>query len=55
MCYSVKKNSTQSLIAIANNFEVLGSSLPRNYPWYARRTWIKPQSAVTGMSVGKYA
>ena len=55
MYCSITKISIQSVIGITNNFEALCTSLLRNYPWYTRRTWIEPQSAVTGMSVGKYA
>ena len=55
MYYSITKIYIQSVIAIANSFEVLCTSLPRKYPWYTSRTWIKPQSVVTGVSVGKYA
>ena len=55
MYCSVTKISIQSVIGITNNFEALCTSLLRHYPWYTRRTWIEPQSAVTGISVGKYA
>ena len=51
MYCSITKISIQSVIGITNNFEALCTSLLRNYPWYTRRTWIEPQSAVTGMSV----
>ena len=55
MYCSITKISIQSVIGITNNFEALCTSLLRNYPWYTRRIWIEPQSAVTGISVGKYA
>ena len=55
MYCSITKISIQSVIGITNNFEALCTSLLRHYPWYTRRTWIEPQSAVTGISVGKYA
>ena len=51
MYCSITKISIQSVIGITNNFEALCTSLLRHYPWYTRRTWIEPQSAVTGMSV----
>ena len=51
MYCSITKISIQSVIGITNNFEALCTSLLRNYPWYTHRTWIEPQSAVTGMSV----
>ena len=51
MYCSITKISIQSVIGITNNFEALCTSLLRHYPWYIRRTWIEPQSAVTGMSV----
>ena len=51
MYCSITKISIESVIGITNNFEALCRSLLRNYPWYTRRTWIEPQSAVTGMSV----
>ena len=56
MYCSITKISIQSVIdIITNNFEALCTSLLRNYPWYTRRIWIQPLSAVTGISVGKYA
>ena len=56
MYCSITKISIQSVIdIITNNFEALCTSLLRNYPWYTRRIWIEPLSAVTGISVGKYA
>ena len=55
MYCSITKISIQSVIGVTNNFEALCTSLPRNSPWYTRRIWIEPQSAVTGISVGKYA
>lgn len=51
MYCSITKISIQSVIGITNNFEALCTSLLRHYPWHTRRTWIEPQSAVTGMSV----
>ena len=51
MYCSITKISIQSVIGTTNNFEALCTSLLRNYPWYTRRTWIEPQSAVTGISV----
>ena len=51
MYCSITKISIQSVIGITNNSEALCTSLLRNYPWYTHRTWIEPQSAVTGMSV----
>ena len=51
MYCSITKISIQSVIGITNNFEALCTSLLRHYPWYTRRIWIEPQSAVTGMSV----
>ena len=38
--YSITKISIQLVIAFANNFEVLCTSLPWKYPWYTRHTWI---------------
>ena len=56
MYCSITKISIQSVIdIITNNFEALCTSLLRNYPWYTRRIWIESLSAVTGISVGKYA
>ena len=51
MYRSITKISIQSVIGTTNNFEALCTSLLRNYPWYTRRTWIEPQSAVIGISV----
>ena len=50
MYCSITKISIQSVIGTTNNFEALCTLLFRNYPWHTRRTWIEPQSAVTGMS-----